>query len=165
MAKLSKEFDNVQNPALGAFILWNFSRGYYDYNSSFVPFQLLFIVIPIIFRTDLVEVINSTQKRTGLRGFSDKFFNTNILKNDMISHIQKASSGMKEVTLKSIQIAVYSNLISIDTESGMLFPVTTTEKKSIPKSIMKLGKASEKLGNWCARLTLYEISQILKVRF
>lgn len=165
MGSLNKEFKNVQNPALGAFIIWNFSRGYYSYNSSFVPFPLLFVVLPIIFRTDMVEIINSTQKQSGLRYFADKFMTTKILKNDIVSQIHKSSEKMKMLTLESIKIAVQVNLIAFDCDSGTIFPVTTTERKSESDSTKKLGKASEKLGSWCAKLTLHEISQILKVRF
>lgn len=78
MGNLSKEFENVQNPALGSYVLWNFSRGYYEVNSSFIPFQLFFIVLPIIFRADLVDVITSTQKQSGLRYFADKFLTTKV---------------------------------------------------------------------------------------
>ncbi|UWG97514.1 DUF6521 family protein [Dehalobacter sp. DCM] len=165
MGNLSKEFENVQNPALGAYIIWNFSRGYYEYNSSFIPFQLFFVVLPIIFRADLVDIITSTQKQSGLRYFADKFLTTKVLKNDMVSHIHKASEGTKLLTLKSLQIAIHANLISLDAESALLFPITISEKKSESASVIRLGKAAEKLGNWCARLTMHEISQILKVRF
>jgi hypothetical protein len=165
MGNLSKEFENVQNPALGAYAIWNFSRGYYEYKNSFMPFQLLFIVLPIIFRADLVDIIAATQKQSGLRYFADKFLTTKVLKNDMISHIHKASEETKYLTLESLQIAIHANLMSIDAESGLVFPITTSEKKNESASVNRLGKSSEKLGNWCARLTMHEISQILKVRF
>lgn len=165
MGSLAKEFENVQNPALGAYLMWNFSRGYYIYNTSFIPFQLFFIVLPIIFRADLVDIIAGTQKQSGLRYFADKFLTTKVLKNDMISHIHKASDETKYLTLESLQIAIHANLISIDADSGLVFPITTSEKKNESASVKRLGKAAEKLGNWCARLTMHEISQILKVRF
>ncbi|WP_415841630.1 three component ABC system middle component, partial [Paenibacillus macerans] len=53
MSNLNKEIQNVQNPAFGAFIIWNFVRGYYSNNKSLVPFPLLFIVLPVIFREDI----------------------------------------------------------------------------------------------------------------
>lgn len=165
MGSLDREFQNVQNPALGAYLLWNFIRGYYAYNSSFVPFPLLFVVLPVIFRNDMVEVINSTQKKSGLRYFADKFLTTKILKNDVVSQVHKSSDRMKELTLDSLRIALQANLLSIDEESALVFATSTSERKSEPKEIKKLGKVSEKLGIWCAHLTLHEISQILKVRF
>lgn len=165
MGNLSKEFEIVQNPAIGAYILWNFSRGYFQSNCKFVPIQLFFIVLPIIFRSDLVEIISSTQKQSGLRYFADKFLTTKILKNDMVSHIHIVSEKKKNLTLESLKIAIYANLISIDIESGAAFPLTTSEKKLETLETKKLGKAAEKLGIWCSRLTLHEVSQILKVRF
>lgn len=83
----------------------------------------------------------------------------------MISNIHRASERSKLITLESLQIAIYSNLISVDEEGGLVFPITTSEKKNINASVKRLGKAAERLGNWRARLTMHEISQILKVRF
>lgn len=165
MGRLSKEVENIQNPMLGAFLIWNFVRGYYSFNSSFTPFPLLFIVLPIVYREDMLEVLQSTKKTSGLRQFADKFLRSKVLKNDVLSQIHKSSSDMKNLTLDSIRIGLYCSLISMDYENALLFPISITEHKSVPKSIIKVGKASEKLGYWCSQLTLHEISQILKVRF
>ena len=165
MSNLNKEIQNVQNPAFGAFIIWNFVRGYYSNNKSLVPFPLLFIVLPVIFREDISELLSSTNKPSGLRTFANKFLSTKVLKNDLVSNIHISASNMKELSLQSIQLALYSSLIALDYEEALAFPFTTTERKQEPKSIVKLGKASEKLGFWCSQLTLHEISQILKVRF
>lgn len=165
MSNLSKEIRNVQNPAFGAFAIWNFTRGYYSVNSSFTPFLVLFIILPIICRSDMVEVLYSTNKPSGLRHFANKFLTTKVLKNDVISQIHISSANMKQLTLDSIRIALNASLISIDYKNALVLPISTTEHKSEPKSIIKLGKASEKLGYWCSQLTIHEISQILKVRF
>jgi len=165
MSNLNKEIRNVQNPAFGAFAIWNFVRGYYSNNSTFVPFPLLFIVLPIICRSEMVEVLYGTNKPSGLRYFANKFLTTNILKNDLISQIHISSANMKELTLDSIRIALNASLIALDYENALVLPISVTEHKSEPKSIIKLGKASEKLGYWCSQLTIHEISQILKVRF
>ncbi|GIP30861.1 MULTISPECIES: three component ABC system middle component [Paenibacillaceae] len=165
MSNLNREIQNVQNPAFGAFIIWNFVRGYYSNNSKLVPFPLLFIVLPIIFREDFSDLLASTNRPSGLRYFANKFLSTKVLKNDLVSNIHANALNMKELSLQSIRIGLYSSLISLDYEEALVFPFTTTERKQEPKSIIKLGKASEKLGYWCSQLTLHEISQILKVRF
>ena len=59
---MNKEVYNVQNPAIGAAILWRFICGYKSKDNEPTPFPLLFIVLPIIFREDLCAVIKSTQK-------------------------------------------------------------------------------------------------------
>ena len=56
----------VQNPALGTVLLWRFTCGYYSNENRPVPFPLLFVVLPIVFRQDLCSVIKSTQKASGL---------------------------------------------------------------------------------------------------
>lgn len=165
MGHLSKELNNIQNPTLGAFVIWNFVRGYHSNNSEFTPFPLLFIVMPIICREDIIQILNSTNKPSGLRTFADKFLSTKVLKNDVLSQIHNDSANMKELSLDSIRIAIYSSLISLDYENAMVYPITKTEHKSEPKSIIKFGKAAEKLGYWCSQLTIHEISHILKVRF
>lgn len=164
MSRLNKEIQNVQNPALGAFILWNFVRGYYSGNSSFAPFSMLFIVLPVIYREDLAEVLYSTNKPSGLRYFANKFMTTKLLKNDVISQLHNSAADMKNLTLNSIRIAINASLISID-ENALVFPISKTQHKSEPAPIVKIGKAAEKFGYWCSQLTAHEISQILKVRF
>lgn len=165
MGHLNKEINNVQNPMFGAFIIWNFVRGYHSNNSAFTPFPLLFIVMPIICKEDMIEILNSTNRPSGLRVFADKFLTTKVLKNDVLTQIHRESSDMKELSLDSIRIAIYSSLISLDYESAMVYPISITAHKSEPKSIVKFGKAAEKLGYWCSQLTIHEISHILKVRF
>lgn len=39
----------VQNPAIGAALLWRFICGYYSNENKPVPFPLLFVVLPIGF--------------------------------------------------------------------------------------------------------------------
>lgn len=165
MSDLNQELRNVQNPALGAYILWNFVRGYYGGSSSFAPFPLLFVVLPMLFREDIAEVLYSTNRPTGLRNFADKFSSKKELKNDVVAQLNDSSEAMKGLTLESIQIAIGASLISIDNNDALVMPISMTEHKSEPKEIVKMGKASEKLGYWCSQITLHEISQILKVRF
>lgn len=165
MGELTTELHNIQNPALGAYLMWNFVRGYYDGCSTFVPLPLLFIILPVIFREDLVEVINGTNKSSGLRYFANKFSSRGVLKNDIISQIHLSSENMKELTLQSLRIALRVSLISIDYKTAMVFPISITEHKSESKPIVQLAKASEKLGYWCSQVTLHEVSKILKVRF
>lgn len=165
MSNLMKEIDNTQNPALGAYIIWNFIRGYYSNKSEFVPMPLLFIVLPIVLREEMTKILFGTQKPSGLRIFSDKFSSSKSLKSDVLSQIQSSAINMKNLTLESIKIAISSSLISFQDNSALLIPISTTEHKNEPASIKKLGKASEKLGFWCSKLTLIEISNTLKVRF
>ena len=129
MSKLTKEFYNIQNPALGAYLLARFSLGYLEENQSMPPMPLLFVVLPMIYKKDVVDFISSTQKTSSLH----------FLIGELIS----------------IQDKVY--ILPLRDNINDFKPKT--------KDIRKMGNAAEKFGIWCSRLSLVEISQILKVRF
>ncbi|OGO91756.1 MAG: hypothetical protein A2Y17_13430 [Clostridiales bacterium GWF2_38_85] len=164
MNDISREVYLVQNPAIGAAVIWRFVCGYYecDNRNISVPFPLLFLVLPIIFREDLREVIKSTQKAKGLQKVAEKLFITK--KADLFCGIQSTAEQYKETTLSSIHIASNANLIAIDTKTALVSPLQTKASK-MPKTSDELLMQSEKLGMWCSTMTLYEISTLLKVRF
>ena len=154
----------VQNPALGAVLLWRFTCGYYSNENRPVPFPLLFVVLPIVFRQDLCSVIKSTQRASGLSKVSEKLFSGKL--NDSIHYINNTAIQIRELTLDAFNIAVEANLVSLSTQNAVVFPLTTTIRKYTPKGDCKsMLAAAEKLGTWCSELTLLEVSKWLKVRF
>lgn len=162
MNKMNKEVYYVQNPALGAAILWRFICGYYRKDSHLIPFPLLFIVLPIIFREDLREVIESTQKKSGLSKVSEKLFkgkNTNELYT-----INNTAIDLRKLSLDSIRIGIACGLFNVNMETALVYPLTETSKR-LSVETNKILAASEKLGAWCSEMTLIEICNWLKVRF
>lgn len=163
---INQDFDvmYVQNPALGAVLLWRFTCGYYSNENRPVPFPLLFVVLPIVFRQDLRSVIKSTQKASGLSKVSEKLFSGKL--NDSIHYVNNTAIQMRELTLKAFNIAVEANLVALSAEKAKVFPLTTAIRKYTPKGDCKsMLAAAEKLGTWCSELTLLEVSKWLKVRF
>lgn len=160
-----KEYDNVQNPMLGAYILWNFILGYYSEKNDFVPCDLLFIVLPMIWKEDISQQISATNKSSGLRIMVDKFMKRAVLKNDVISNIHTDANRMKERTIESISVAIKTGLISCEWDTNTFYPVELRKRNKEADSVLTLGKNAEKLGQWCSRLCLIEIEEILKVRF
>lgn len=154
----------VQNPAIGAALLWRFTCGYYSNENRPIPFPLLFVVLPIMFRQDLCTVIKGTQKASGLSKFSEKLFSGK--QNDSIHYVNTAAIQMRGLTLESFNIAVEANLVSLSAETAMVFPLIITTHKYVPKGDCKdMLTAAERLGIWCSGLTLLEIAKWLKVRF
>ena len=154
----------VQNPALGAVLLWRFTCGYYSNENRPVPFPLLFVVLPIVFRQDLCSVIKSTQKASGLSKVSEKLFSGKL--NDSIHYVNNTAIQMRELTLEAFNIAVEAHLMSLSTENATVSPLTTAIRKYVPKGDCKIMlSAAEKLGAWCSELTLLEVGKWLKVRF
>lgn len=163
MKKIDREIYLVQNPSIGSAILWRFTCGYYEKEKNPVPLPLLFLVLPIIFRQDLCEVIQSTQKRSGLSKVSEKLFKDK--KNDQLYSVHNSAKRYREISLLSIRIGMAAKLFIIDPKTALIFPLTQSGKSGIPLATKKLLGAAEKLGVWCSQLTLHEISTLLKVRF
>lgn len=62
------EYDNVRNPMLGAYLLWNFVLGYYSEKNEYPPIEELFIVLPMIMKNDIADQVKSTNRASGMRG-------------------------------------------------------------------------------------------------
>lgn len=166
MGKLAREFYNIQNPALSAYLLSRFSLGYMEENQDMTPMQLLFIVLPMLYKKEIVDFIEATQKKFGLRFFADKFTEKKNSNRDLILQIQNASQRYKIMTLEAIGMGMVGKLFDIQKDAYVLpLEGNISSFKTKSKELKKMGKAAEKLGIWCSRLTLMEISQILKVRF
>lgn len=164
MSNQDRDVMFVQNPAIGAALLWRFICGYYAHENRPVPFPLLFVVLPIVFRQDLCTVIKGTQKASGLSKVSEKLFSSK--QNDSIHYVNTTAIQMRELTLEAFNIAVEANLVSLSAETATVFPLTTTVRKYTPKGDCKdMMAAAEKLGVWCSDLTMLEIAKWLKVRF
>lgn len=163
MNSIDREVYYVQNPAIGATILWRFICGYYAKENKGVPFPLLFIVLPIIFRADLCMVIQSTQKGKGLSKVSEKLFAEK--KNDDLYTVNNTAIAMRPLTLNSFNIGVSSKLFLMDISTAAIFPISQPKKSISSPSTRNLLNAAEKLGVWCSELSMLEICEWLKVRF
>lgn len=161
--ELVNEVYNVQNPAIGATILWRFTCGYYEHDNNPVPFPLLFVVLPIIFREDLCTLIKSTQKGKGLSRVSEKLFKDK--KNDTLYHVNNAAIELRPLTLDAFKIAVSAKLFILDKSTALVYPLVRTKVNNVSASTKILLDAAEKLGGWCAELSLLEVCKWLKVRF
>lgn len=167
MNTLRQETRNVQNPGLGAVLLWRFACGYVSRSqtSSNPPFQVLFIVLPIVLHRETLEIINGTNRPSGLHGFADKFSRAAIGKSDLLLGIQSRALQWRELTLESLNISIATRLLTISTSDATVVPITTTSISSVPQSTRPLLRNSEKLGEWCSELSLFEVGTILKVGF
>ena len=74
MTALGLESRLVQNPALGAVVLWRFVHSYYHAHSlrAAAPFCLAALVLPMVWHAETAENIASTREASGLRAFADK---------------------------------------------------------------------------------------------
>lgn len=158
--KQNNEIYVIQNPAIGAVIIWEFLCGYGStlYNDKF---ELLFIIIPVILNQEFRNYIISTQKKSGFSKVIEKIMRDK--KSDIVYQIENNINQMKELTLESIQIGMLTNLFCMDNELNV--KSIKNKKPDISKDTSEILEASKKLGIWMSELTKNEIEKMLKVRF
>lgn len=167
MPALSQEFRNVQNPALGAVLLWRFACGYINAHRTKepLPLPLLFMALPMLLNKQIEEFLTSTRTSSGLRAFATKFGESRLSKQDVLLSIHDRVMQNRAFTMDSLGVAVGTRLLSL-TPSGGVIALTTSEAKSgVPNEVRTLMANAQKLGSWCSNLTLHEVSTTLKLRF
>ena len=168
MTVLNREVEDIQNPSLGGMILWRFIVGYRrgQENDENVPLPLLFLVLPTILHSDTEEYVKSTNKGSGLRYFAEKFSESRNSHSDILASIHSRALKMRDLTAKSIGIGISAGLFIVDVQSGTVRPLTESEpKQGVERSVARLFSSGEKLGEWCSKVTMLEVSNILKVVF
>lgn len=168
MGALSHETHIVQNPALGAMLLWSFANGY-ERGSKVnepAPIPLFFVILPLTLHQETSALISTTQSASGLRAFADKFSGSKVSKSDLILAVNERAIQLRKLSLTSLKLAVASRLLAIETRKGCAISLSSTQPRAgVPRSVRTMLKNAEKLGRWFSQLSLHEVSVILKVRF
>lgn len=162
---LAREAQNVQNPALGAAILWRFCCAYVATHptGSAAPLPTLFVVLPIVLHQTTAELLRRTRPSSGLRAFAAKFGDSAVAKQDLLLQIHQRSLRWRTLTMQSIELAAAGRLIHL-VDSGEVIALSKTRPRGLPDDVKQLMSDAEKLGTWCGSLTLHEITTTLKVR-
>ena len=163
MRPILGEVHAMQNPALGASLLWRFACGYCPQNAAVdgLPLPLLFCVLPILLHARTCDEVSSTLVASGLRKFEEKF----RADADLLLALQQRSVTMRPLSLRSLRIALATGLLSLVADSGTIWPRTYAPVRDLPRPADDLLKAGEKLGAWCRPLSLFEVSGIVRVEF
>ena len=66
------ELDVVQNPAIGAYLIWQFTLGYQEDGAEVAPIPLAFLVLPMLLHRQTFDEVASTRKASGLTLFAAK---------------------------------------------------------------------------------------------
>ncbi len=167
MSTLTEEVRHVQNPALGGVLIWRFACGYTNHHKTTAPppLPLVFVVLPILFHSETLDVLKRTNRPSGLHGFADKFSRSDEAKGDILLGIHTRATAWRKLTRESLQLGLLCRLITISSANGTVIPLSNASPSGVPASISPLIANAEKLGEWCGDLTLFEIGSILKVGF
>ena len=163
MIPVLSEVQAMHNPALGAALVWRFACGYCPENASTegTPLPLAFVVLPVVLHGVTCEAISATHVASGVRKFEEKFSG----QGDVLYALNDRAIAMRPLSLRSVRLAVGSGLLTLLADQAVLWPRTYSMPGSVQQSERALLKAAEKLGSWCAALTLFELSGILRVEF
>lgn len=166
MSSLTREVRVVQNAALGGILLWRFAVGYSEANPTHnpPPVPLGFLVLPIAFHHDTLELVSSTRTDTGLHAFVEKFSRSENQKADLLLSIHSRVVAMRPLSWRSLCLSVERRLVALDTGQAAIVALSRTAPGNVPASVRPLLSGAEKLGNWCSRLSLLEICSVLKVQ-
>lgn len=158
---------HVQNPSLGAALQWRFAVAHRQASDTAAgpAFQLLFLVLPMVFDPRTSALMVRTQPASGLRKFADKLGTAERGGSDLLLALHRRVIEFRELSLRSYQLASATCLMSLRNDNGTVIPLRETGLPTQQSGTGVLLRASERLGYWMAPLTLHEISRILKVRF
>jgi hypothetical protein len=163
MTTLLSEVQAMQNPALGAALVWRFACAFAPQNDAHdgVPLPLLFVVLPVILHERTREKVTSTRLSSGARKFEEKFQD----RADLLFALNQRATALRPLSLRSVRHALAAGLLTLVPERGTLWPRSYAKPAVEAKSISELLAAADKLGVWCRSLSVYEISGILRVEF
>ncbi|MFC3444082.1 three component ABC system middle component [Sphingobium rhizovicinum] len=159
------ELDLVQNPAIGAYLIWNFTLGYQEDGPDAVPVLLAFLLLPMLLHRQTFEAVASTRKTSGLTLFAAKFDR----EREALVELHSRARLLRPLTLQSIGVASTSRLIRIDHGSALMrgYPLDLLEvkKPAIPERLKGFPAAADKVGYWFSKLGLPQIASTLRVDF
>lgn len=152
----------MQNPALGAALIWRFVCGYSPASSpTGTPLPLAFVVLPLAFHERSVLEVAATQAGSGLRKFEDKFRD----RGDILLANQPRMLAMRNLSARALRIGFRAGLLTLVPSEAVLWPRSHAAPPTGAKPVSDLLKSAEKLGSWCRDLSLFEVAGILKVEF
>jgi Family of unknown function (DUF6521) len=164
MNRSLSELEIIQNPALGAFLLWRFGIGYQSDDGRQAPFHLFFLVLPLVLHRHTLGKISSTQRASGLALFAAKL----SVERENLMAIHERTLLLRRLSLQSLAMGTEHRLLSISARDATVRANTADEQfrvPTLPDRITPLSRAPEKLGHWCSKFSLHQIATTLMVDF
>jgi hypothetical protein len=153
--------DAVQNPALGAALVWACATGFQDEGARPLPLHLAFLVLPMVLHEQTRDAILGTNVGSGLAKLESKFKGH---EDDLLA-IHERALLLRPLTLDSVCAGLLSNLLAVDYETALLSPVKLRGRPKQTKPVEQMLEAAVKLGHWFARLPLQQVASLLRVEF
>jgi hypothetical protein len=165
MDLLVEEVKVWNTPLIGAYMLWQFTRGFCEnHPSGDAPVGLMhFLANAILTSQNLTERISNQRAdlQSYIRSFEDK------KESDLLLAIHERVKEKRQYTLESIDVAVSEGLLVWDLETAKLYPKDLPKRpsrgKNIKPTLSRNGVKAHSLGSWFAQHDLPSITTYLKV--
>lgn len=149
----------VQNPALGALLLWRFGKSYQEECLVEVAqFHSFFVVLPLLYHAQTLAHIRSTNQSSGLSQFAKKLGD----ERELLIGVQSRALKMRDLTLSSIATGISSGVLHLDYGSGRLRSNDARPPKE-PERLRYHVAGADKLGHWFGRMPLSQAFSLLWV--
>ncbi|AIC30261.1 hypothetical protein IE4771_PC00136 (plasmid) [Rhizobium etli bv. mimosae str. IE4771] len=159
------ELEIVQNPAIGAYLIWNFALSYQENGAAAVSFPLAFLVLPMLLHRPTFDEVAATRKASGLPLFASKFDK----EREALVELHSRALQLRALSLQSIGMAATSRLIKIDYEQATLraysLDLLDVKKPKVPERLNGFASAADKLGAWFSKLSIAQIASTLRIDF
>lgn len=153
------EVEAIQNPALGAYLLWRMGASFQAYGSDPPRIDLHFLVLPLLLHVKTLEVISSTNPSSGLSKFVHKMLNN---EGELIS-VNARAVELRELTLGSLSLGVTTGLLGIEHNAGRVYSLDTVRKPAVAEGVKSMERGAERLGTWFAELPKEQVFSMLRV--
>ncbi len=153
------EIERVQNPALGAVLIWEYGRSFQSNVSAESSHYLLtFLILPLCLHRPTLDLVKRTYASSGLGKLCEKLAD----EREELFAIHERSLKLKRLTLSSLAYGESSGLLSIDYENAKVRAHDLPRPK-LPERIQDHAKGAAKLGTWFSALTPVEVFHALRV--
>jgi ABC-three component (ABC-3C) system Middle Component 3 len=159
------ELEIVQNPAIGAFLMWNFTLGYQEDGAEAVPLPLAFLLLPMLLHGRTFDEVASTRKASGLTLFAAKFEKDR----ETLMELHGRALQLRLLSLQSIGVAATARLVRVDYDAATIHGFTPdlleVKKPALPERLKGVAPASAKVGYWFSKLGIPQIASTLRIDF
>jgi hypothetical protein len=154
--RLESEAELAQNPALGALLLWAFSREYRE-RSNLLNVHQLVPVLPMVFHLDTVDAIHS-------RRFDGGFELALSQHPALVVDLDQRCRDLIGLTLRSLNIAVAAELLSFERQTATIGVARRTEPRvAISDEVRKMLNAARRVGYAFATIDKVRLRAVLGV--
>ncbi|RWI15195.1 three component ABC system middle component [Mesorhizobium sp.] len=151
----------VQNPALGALLLWRFGKSYQEERiAEAAQLHSFFVILPLLYHAPTLELIRSTLLGSGLSQLAKKLGE----ERELLISIQTRALKMRELTLASIGTGISSGMLHLTYETARLRSNDVKPPKE-PERLRHHISGADKLGRWFGRLSPDQASSLLWVEY